>query len=287
MDITYRGMRVGTIEFARDLAAIPPCATKSFDVITLGIPFEFRLDGCTANQRWTLSNLSADLLARLPGGRNSSVASGMHIETLMPATSSLPPLPRLISVRASPRALLQYEASREGGPVQFRCELRSTMYGLLPGNGREALCDPSPLFGWVDFEFPKPIWASLLRSCELSVSVFVEIPLPSDATTKLDDGYRALLAAFEAFEHGGTTGWKDSVGHIRPYLEEWTKQRPLPKTQPPHDGTSADRDWKLLNLRDALYKCCHPLVHNPSSSCTRADALLILNTFASLLGVRQ
>jgi hypothetical protein len=285
MDITYRHMRVGTVEFATDSSAPPPTALRGFDTVTLGIPLQFYLEGCAANQRWMLSNLTVDLRTQSPGLQNL-LASGTHIETLVPATETLK-LPRLVNVRCSQRALLKYEVFRDGAPVLLRCELRGTICGLLHISGRECLSDPSPVYGWVDFEFPKHIWASMLRACELSASVFVEIPLPSGHDPQLDDSQRALLDAFQAFEHGGPTAWKDSVGHIRPYLETWTKQQPLPSTQPAKDGSKADREWKLLNLRDALYKCCHVLVHNPKSSCTRADALLILNTFACLLEARQ
>ena len=284
MDITYRHMRVGTVEFAADSSAPPPTALRGFDTVTLGIPLQFYLEGCAANQRWMLSNLTVDLRAQSPGLQNL-LASGTHVETLMPATGTLK-LPRLVNVRCSPRALLQYEVSRDGAPVLLRCELRGTIYGLLPMNGKECLSDPSPVFGSIDLEFPKHTWASMLRACELSASVFVEIPLPSGSPSQLEDGHRALLDGFEAFEHGGTTAWKNSVGHVRPYLETWSKRQPLPSTQPPKDGSSADREWKLLSLRDALYKYCHLLVHNPKSSCTREDALLILNTFACLLEVR-
>jgi hypothetical protein len=285
MDITFRQTRVGTIEFATGASAATPNAVKGFDIVTIGIPLQFYLEGCVANQRWVLSELNVDLRAQLPGAQNWLLGSGVHVETLVPATGTLK-LPRLVSVRCSPRALLQYEASREGAPVQLRCEMRGTIYGLLQMNGRECLSDSSLVWGWIDFEFPKQTWASMLRSCELSASVFVEIPLPAAHEAQLDDGHRALLDAFEAFEHGGATAWKDSIGHVRPYLEAWSKQQPLPIAQPPKDGTNADREWKLLNLRDALYKCCHPLVHNPKSSCTRKDALLILTTFACLLDVR-
>jgi hypothetical protein len=285
MDITYRHTQVGAIEFAADASAATPSAVKGFDNVTIGIPLQFSLEGCAANQRWVLPDLNVDLRARLPGAQHLLLGSGAHVETLTPATSTLK-LPKLVNVRCSPRALLQYEASRDGAPIQLRCEMRGTIYGLLQTSGRECLSDPSLIWGWIDFEFPKQTWASMLRSCELSASVFVEIPLPAAHGTQLDEGQRALLDAFEAFEHGGATAWKDSIGHVRPYLEAWTKQQPLPNEQPPKDGSDADREWKLLNLRDALYKCCHPLVHNPKSSCTRKDALLILSTFACLLEVR-
>jgi hypothetical protein len=41
-----------------------------------------------------------------------------------------------------------------------------------------------------------------------------------------------------------------------------------------------------LNLRDALYKCCHFWVHESKDACTRKDAVMALATFASLLRAR-
>ena len=282
MDITYQGTRVGTVEFGND-PSTTPSALKSFDLITLGIPLQFQLEGCPANRRWTIPSLTLDLLAQQPTGQKL-LGTGIHVGNLMPAKGTNR-FPVLVSVRCSPRALVQYDAARNGTSVKFRIELRGTIYGLFALNGRECLSDPSLVYGSIDFEFPKETWASMMRSCGLSASVFIEIPMPLVAGPQVNEGPRALLDAFEAFEHGGTTAWKDSVGHIRPYLETWCKRQPLPSAQPPKDGSDADREWKLLNLRDALYKYCHLLVHNPKSACTRKDAMLVLNTFACLLEV--
>ena len=282
MDISYRSTRVGTVEFGND-ASTTPTALKSFDLVTVGIPLQFQLEGCAADRRWAIPSLTIDLLAGLSAGQ-SLLGSGVYVGNLMPATGTNK-FPVLVNVRCSPRALVQYDAARNGAAVKFRCEVRGTIYGLLQLDGRECLSDPSLVYGSIDFEFPKETWASMMRSCGLSASVLLEIPIPSATGAQLKDGHRALLDAFEAFEHGGTTAWKDAVGHIRPYLELWCKQQSLPNVQPPKDGSDADRDWKLLSLRDALYKYCHLLVHNPKSSCTRKDALLVLNTFACLLEV--
>jgi hypothetical protein len=129
MDITYRHTRVGSVEFATDSSAPQPTALKGFDTITLGIPLQFHLEACAANQRWMLSHLNVDLRPKTAGLQNL-LASGIHVETLMPATGTLRSS-RLVSVRCSPRALLQYETSRNGAPILLRCELRGTIYGLL------------------------------------------------------------------------------------------------------------------------------------------------------------
>lgn len=284
MDIVYRSTQVGTIEFAVDANAMKPAAVKGFNIITLQIPLLFDLEAAAANRRWTLSHLKVALRAQLPNAQNWLLGSGVHVATVMPATGTLR-YPGLVEIYCSPQSLAHYETVRDGTPVHLRCELSGTIYGLLRADQREYLADPEPLNGRIDFEFPRETWASMLRSCGLSASVLAEIPLPSTDRSKLNEGHRALLDAFESFERGGSTAWKDSVGHIRSYLEKWIKQHPLPPTQPPTNGSDADREWKLLSLRGALHKCCHLWVHNPKSSCTRKDALLILSTFACLLEV--
>jgi hypothetical protein len=138
------------------------------------------------------------------------------------------------------------------------------------------------VFDLLDFEFSREKWTSALRSCRLSASVLVEVPIPVLNSENSSEGTRALHDAVEAFEHGGTTAWKDTVGHIRPFLENWKKCEPLQQEEP-RDGSPADRKYKLLNLRDALHKCCHFWVHEPKAACNRNDALLALSTLALLL----
>jgi hypothetical protein len=232
-----------------------------------------------------LSDLTVDLLAQRSGGDKWLLGSGSFAEMLAPANQALD-LSRSVEVRCSPRGLAQYEVFRDGGPVRLRCEVRGIICGLLKASGAEYLSDPSPVFGSMEIEWSREDWTNALNSCGLSTSVLVEIPLPFVREGEPDDGRKALLDAFEAFNHGGATAWKNSVGHIRSYLETWTKQEPL-LGKDPKDNSVADRTWKLLNLRDALYNCCHFWVHGAKSSCAREDALLALATFSSLLQVRE
>lgn len=191
-------------------------------------------------------------------------------------------LARSIKINCSPRGIAQFEVSRDGGPVRLRCELHGRICGLRNLDGSVHLVNPAPFFGAIDIEFSRESWTSALRSCGLSAGVLVEIPLPTLDANKLSDGLQALLNASEAFDHGEPTAWENSVGHIRPFLEDWKAREPLQGTEP-RDWTNADRTWKLLNLRDALYKCCHFWVHESKSACTRDDAQLARATFASLL----
>jgi hypothetical protein len=278
MEITYRDRQVGSINLSRTGG---PRAQRGFDLVLVGIPVDFRFEAREAGKQWMLSDLNVDLLVQRPDGVSWQLGSALHVESFMSATGPME-LPRCINVRCSPRGLAQYEVFRDGGPVRLRCEVHGRICSLLNVSGANCHANPSPVFGSIDVEFSRESWTAALRSCGLSAAVLMEIPLPLPHAGKPDDGLHALLDAFEAFDHGGVTAWKNSVGHIRPFLEEWRNHQPLQGSEP-KDGSVEDRTWKLLNLREALYKCCHFWVHESKSSCTREDALLALATFASLL----
>jgi hypothetical protein len=276
MDIRHYDCTVGSVELGSDA---PLTAQNEFDGITLGIPVHFRLTGKPLDRKWIVCDLTVDLRAQ--GAGNRLLGSGGLAGVLTPATGPHE-FPGTLSIRCSPRALAAYEAFRNGGPVRLRCEARYKIHSLIPVEGGYCLSEPEAQFETFNMEFAKETWNKALRSCGLSASVLVEIPLPLSTADHPDEGSRAVLDAVEAFEHGGSTGWKDTVGHIRPYLEVWKNRQSLPAREP-KDGSAEDRMYKLLSLRDALYKCCHFWVHESKASCARPDAVLALATFASLL----
>jgi hypothetical protein len=278
MEITYRSQQVLSINLSRTAG---PTAQKGFDLVLVGIPLDFRFEARDVGKHWMLSDLTVDILVHQSGAADWLLGSGLHAESFMSATGPME-LSRSVNVRCSPRGLAQYEVFRGDGPVCLRCEVRGKICALFNVNGVNYLADPSPIFDAMDIEFSRENWTAALRSCGLSASVLVEVPLPVSQEGKANDGLNALLDAFEAFDHGGATAWKNCVGHIRPFLQKWGKHEPL-QSREPKDGSVADRTWKLLNLRDALYKCCHFWVHESKTSCTRDDAQLALATFASLL----
>jgi hypothetical protein len=282
MEIKYRDREVGSINLSR---TTQPTARRGFDLVLVGIPLDFRFEARAPGDHWMLADLSVDLVVQQLGGASWLLGSGLHSESLRSATGSME-LSRHINVCCSPRGLAQYETFRDGGPVRLRCEVRGKIFGLLSVKGVEYVVNRAPFFGAMDIEFSREDWAAALRSCGLSASVLVEIPFSAPSTAKPAEGLNTLLDAFEAFDKGGATAWKDSVGHIRPFLERWRSREPLPGSDP-RDGSAADRTWKLLNFRDALYKCCHFWVHESKSSCTREDAQLAIATFACLLQAVQ
>jgi hypothetical protein len=279
MDIKHRDCTVGSIKLPFDAALT---AQREFDNITFGIQLQLSLRGKPLDRRWILFDFTADLRAQ--GTSSCLLGSGGMAGALTPAIDPIE-FPGHLSIRCSPRALASYEAFRNGGPVRLRCEVRYKIHSLVAVEGGHCLSEPESQYDGINIEFPKETWNKALRSCGMSASVLVELPLPLSDADHLDEGSRAVLDALEAFEHGGTTGWKDTVGHIRPYLEAWKNREPLPPYEP-KDGSATDRAYKLLSLRDALYKCCHFWVHESKASCTRPDAVLALATFASLLNAR-
>jgi hypothetical protein len=278
MDINFRSSRVGSIGL---LPNGKPTLQRGFDVISIGIPLEFRFEAVSnADEKWVLCDLIANVVVQITPTDFRTLATGHLTEVFQPATTAMT-LTRSFQTCCSARALAEYEKSRAGGSVRFRCEVRGKISGLIYANNRGWLGEPTPVFGFVDVEFSNESWSNALRSCGASLSVLLAVRVPF--SSKDDNaGSRALADAVEAFERGGSTAWKDSIGHIRPFLEDWKKRKPRVGDEP-KDGSAADRDWKLLNLRDALYKCCHFWVHEEKSACTREDALLALATFASLL----
>jgi hypothetical protein len=178
--------------------------------------------------------------------------------------------------------MAEFERMRDGNNVSLRLKFTGTFHELEPGSAhRRMLCEPTYLSAQEDFEVPQDTWTAALRSVGLSASILIEIPFPIDGRTP-DEAMEALLSALSSFENGGTTAWKDSVGHLRPFLEKWAKTERTPQ-QEPRDGSALDRQWKLLNARDALYKCCHLWVHEAAAQCGRNDALFALTSFAGLL----
>jgi hypothetical protein len=278
MDIIFRSSHVASIGLSPNGN---PTFQKEFDAVSIGIPLEFRFEAVNrANETWVLSDLDATLVVQIAGAHSKTLAVGHLTEVFQPATLPMT-LPRQFQTACSSRALAEYEKFRAGGSVRFRCEVRGKISSLMYANNRGWLGEPTPVFGFVDVEFSNESWNRALRSCGASLSVLLEVPV--SFSTKPDNaGLRALSDAVEAFERGGSTAWKDSIGHIRPFLEDWKKREPRVGDEP-KDGSAADRNWKLLNLRDALYKCCHFWVHEEKSACTRKDALVALATFASLL----
>jgi hypothetical protein len=278
MDIQFRGRSVATIQFRADGQI---SASRGFDVVTLPVPFRIVLEAEPEGSTWTGDRIDAELFAIGPSGAERKLATGQRYSPLESRTSRYDP-EISIDFQCTPTALAEYERMRNGEPVDLRMKVTIPIHELESGTDhRKMLCQTLNVWAQDDFRVDTTRWIKALRAVGLAASVLVEIPFPLESDPK-DDGLIALCDALASFENGGSTAWKAVVGNIRPYLEEWRKVEPRPQSEP-KDGSTDDRKWKLLNFRDALYKCCHFWVHESASETSRDDALLALSSFAALL----
>jgi len=223
------------------IADEPPLTmSRGFDHVTINLHLKRRFE---ANKGKTV--MVADIAASLSGSTrsNGSAVIGYGeangFSTSAPGTHSTP---MIVAIRCSPRAIAEFERERGGGPVKLHCHLSGMSYELipLPGAVQGALADPQQLSGSIAINVPKETWTTALRACRLSASVLIEIPFPIGDQSKLDEGLQAVVDAFEAYEHGGTTAWKNTVGHIRTHLEKWKDAEPRIGNEP-KDGSPLDR----------------------------------------------
>ncbi|MGD0499089.1 MAG: hypothetical protein ABSC23_11695 [Bryobacteraceae bacterium] len=273
MNIQYRNCDVATVQYQADR---PLAFGRGFDIVALILPLRIDIRPEPNGQTWLGNVVQVDLLAK---GR--LFASGWFHQTL----SSRPNpsgFDAAVEFHCTPTALAEYERLRYGGPVELGLRLWIAMHELEQGTAhRRILSDTEIIFTQDTLHIDKQKWINALRAVGLSVSVLVEVPFAGEPAPD-DEALKALFHAVTSFENGGPTAWKDCVGHIRPYLEIW-KNREGTAPAEPKDGSTADRIWKLLNYRDALYKCCHFWVHQASAATTRDDALLALCSYAALL----
>jgi len=282
MDISLRHTILGSIEFDSS-ARIE--LRRGFDVCSLLIPIRRRFEASTRAHQLLLADLAGELMVSVGDKDRSLLGSGRMKPPDLRSATTMSESRHPIEIRCSPRALAQFEEARTGAEVRFRLQLVGNLHEVIGMDceevkrGREVLSAPEVQSGFVEVEVPRETWGALLRSVGLSAPLLLELPT-------LDLGgsaQQALTNALNSFESGRAGAWKDAVGHIRPYLEKWRQREPLPSRKPPEDGSDTDHKYKLLNLRDALYKCCCLWVHESAETCARPQALLIITTFVGLL----
>ena len=279
MDVRFKKCSVATIRYH---AGGEVTSSRGFDVVIVRLPLRIDIEAEPNGCAWLCDNIEMDLLSVESGSTERLLASGRLRCELESRSTAYTTDGFTIDLRSTPKAIAEYERLRNGRTVDVRLRLRAQLYELAPVTDyRRMLCETHHVTEQEDFRIDKAKWIKALRAIGLTASLLVEIPFPleSDPT---DEALMALSDAFTAFENGGATAWKGCVGHIRPYLENWKDAEPTPKVEP-KDGSAADRKWKLLNYRDALYKSCHFWIHEAASETSRNDALLALSSFAALL----
>jgi hypothetical protein len=279
MDVHFKNYSVATIRYH---TAGEITSSRGFDVVIVRLPLHIDIEAEPNGSTWLCDNIEMELSSAESGGTERLLASGRLRMALESRRTAYATDAFTIDLRSTPKAIAEYERWRNGKAVDLRLKLRAQLYELEPATDyRRMLCQTHHVTEQEDFRIDKARWIKSLRAVGLSASLLVEIPFPIESDPN-DEALRAISDAFAAFENGGPTAWKDCVGHIRPYLENWRNTESTPKVEP-KDGSAADRKWKLLNYRDALYKACHFWVHEAASETSRNDALLALSSFAALL----
>src|SRR5262249_51650529 len=197
--------------------------------------------------------------------------------------------------------LAYFNKLRDGGPVQFFVQLEWRLCYVFYRKMGEVDHTFSTLPEWrrpstmeLSVGYSKEVWVKMLRSLNVAENVLVEIPLPVCPSSDWDGVWEGLRNARDAFEQGGSTGWKNSMMGVRLALERWQqipneKEDQGPGWKRPTQDELKDRTKKQRfdNLRWHLYQACHRGAHTGADEWTRDDAVLLLSTLSALLCERK
>jgi hypothetical protein len=142
------------------------------------------------------------------------------------------------------------------------------------------------------FEVSREKWIEQLRRIGLVENILVEIPVTSSPPSPWDGVWQALAEARDAFEKGGTTGWKSCIVACRLALEEWQKienadMGPGWNRPPIQDLQQRTKAQRIDNIRWHLMQVAHYSAHSHADKWEREDAILLLATLSALLARRQ
>jgi hypothetical protein len=201
------------------------------------------------------------------------------------------------------------EKIRDGQSPEFQIELRGEWCLLMPvsegsvSKDRQARfpgtwyyrTDPMSIVtrtGYIDVSYPREVWIKMIRKLGVAENVLVEVPLPSSPKGQWEPVWKALVDARNAFEQGGSTGWKGCVTSVRLALEKWRKidpEKPGPGWQTPKvpDREAWTKTQRLDAIRWYLLQTAHLGAHTGADEWSRDDALLMLSTLSALLAERK
>jgi hypothetical protein len=190
-----------------------------------------------------------------------------------------------------------YEKLRDGGSVQFVIQFEGDLCYLYskPESYHMLRTEPHrfrPNTGVVTLTYPKEIWVNMLRELGVAENVLVEVPLPGHRSPDWDGVWEGLRNARDAFEQGGSTGWKNCIMGVRLALERWQKIEKEDMGPGWHAPTLQEREARTKkqrfdNLRWHLYQAAHRGAHTGADEWSRDDAVLLLSTLSALLAERK
>lgn len=179
------------------------------------------------------------------------------------------------------------EKVREGRSPQLQIQLRGELsYIISPARGDYGYrSEPKMFYEGVVISYPQEVWVSRLRYIGIFENVLVEVPLPGSPSGLWDEVWQCLITARDAFEQGGTAGWKTCVAEVRTGLERWNRIERVDTG--PTDLKERNKQERLDQMRTDLYSLSNYWLHNPADRCSRDDAVLVLSTFSALLAERN
>jgi hypothetical protein len=190
--------------------------------------------------------------------------------------------------------LAAVEKARDGQRPQFQLQLWGELSYLLPAPPQypyhQLRTEPHSIYGTTIISYPKEIWVDRLRRIGVLENVLVEISLPPSPSPEWQEVWQSLVEARDAFEQGGSTGWKGCVTAVRVALERWRgieSEQLGPGGSNPGKASDRTKRQRLDNLRWHLHHCSHYWIHNLEAECSRDDALLMISTLSSLLAERK
>lgn len=294
IEVTIDKIRVGDVTFKQDLPQL--VASRTAAGFNLIIPASITLELAESSQ-------PCPMLSNLRGVISSDGTSGtpMELGTARDDSWYTGAVPKWsgdahLTWSGNVSALLWFEKLRDTRPPRFKIELHGEVCWLLSPSDRKSdsrtRTEPQPLSGSVEIAYPTEVWVRMLRQLGIAENVLVEIPLPSSPPAPWDEVWSALLEARDAFERGGTTGWKGCVSAIRLALEKWQaieKENMGPGWTSPkrEDREARSKRQRLDNLRWHLLQRAHLAPHSGADDWSREDAILAFATLSALLAVRK
>lgn len=292
VSVSIRGVTVGQIVFEENPHHLTAIRLPGGFRLQIPITVELGLAD-SGDPQPMVSNLRARI--EVPGREGRLVEVGTARDDRW-YTGAIPKsnAPGVLDWQGPFAELCTVELLRNGNQATFNLNLwGESCYLFLDQSGRRRIrSEPSLLSGQVQISYRKEVWVEMLRSLQIAETVLVEIPLPQSPPAPWDEVWRALVEARNAFESGGSTGWKGCVAATRLALEKWQgieKEEMGPGWAPPQqrERESRTKKQRLDNLRWHLLQCAHLAPHSPADDWARDDALLCLATLSALLAQRN
>jgi hypothetical protein len=291
IDITVNRTHRGTIEINDEFDRL--MCNRTAEGFYIGLPAKVNLRATTEHVGWHMvRNLRGELYMRHRTDSPIEVGlvqnPGFYIGTPECSTAT-----SLVWI-GSPQSLALVEKLRDGRSADFQLWLHGEWCALVEygASSSRIPTEPTAFHGCAEISYPIEVWTYMLRELHMAENVFVEIPLSIAPPSPWDEVWQALIEARDAFERGGSTGWKGCVTAVRLALERWQgieKEDMGPGWTSPsrNDRSQRTKRQRLDNLRWHLLQIAHLGAHSAAQDWSRDDALLLLSTLSSLLAERK